>query len=78
MTEGTVSPEVKMTVADISIANTCITVETIVRKMGWWPWEGGSAMSVYSKEEREEGEREERGRRKGGRYVGRGEEGKDK
>ena len=78
VTEGTVPPEVRMTVADISIANTCITIETIVRKMGWWPWEGGSAMSVVKRGEREErgrregGEREERGRREeGGREGGR-------
>ena len=61
MTEGTVTPEVSMTVADISIANTCTTVEAIVRKVGWWPWEGGSTMSVVKR-----GERGERGGGRGG------------
>ena len=68
-----------MTVADISIA---ITVEAIVRKMGWWPWEGGSAMSVVNRggreggkegrKEREGGEEGEGGR--GGREGGEGRE----
>ena len=75
MSEGTVTPEVRMAVADISIANTCTTVEAVVRKMGWWPWETGSAMSVVKRRKRKggrEGGREEE--RKRGRKRGREEE----